>query len=197
MSSSPQELLSTPQAQAALALLAAAWGAAEVRPGYRPLPLPPALLLEVGLEEAQLEALCREGLLERVAGGYTLTEEGAGQARRLREAEASARPAPAEGGPAYKPAGHGQDGELRLGDQLVKRLPLRASVQAAVLAAFEREGWRAEIDNPLPGPRKRALARLRNAARHLSCYQGGAALEFCVSGCRIGWRIVKGPLATG
>jgi hypothetical protein len=77
----------------------------------------------------------------------------------------------------------------------VKRFQVPAASQEAILAAFEEEGWPAEIDDPLP-PRPGAdpVARLHEAVRGLNRAQVEAALRFrCVrNGQGVSWEPRRG-----
>jgi hypothetical protein len=68
------------------------------------------------------------------------------------------------------PRWDGDLGQLWCGDHLIKEYREEAENQKAVLAAFQGEGWRHRIDDPLPSMRneKRAKRRLRDTITGLN-----------------------------
>jgi len=68
-----------------------------------------------------------------------------------------------------RPCWDGERRELWLGRVLIKRFRGPASCQEAILAEFEKEGWRSRIDDPLPQlPGKNPKTRLHNAINALN-----------------------------
>src|SRR5207248_2946971 len=89
-----------------------------------------------------------------------------------------------------------EGGELLLGDAVVKRFPRVSPTQYAVLDAFQRAGWPAEVANPLGDERYRAASeRLRDALNKLHRGQAGKArIRFHVRlrGRRVSWEHIPG-----
>jgi hypothetical protein len=87
-----------------------------------------------------------------------------------------------------------QGRELRIGGRLVKRFKWPAANQETVLAAFEEEGWRRRIDDPLP-PVADILpsARLSDAIKRLNGHQKNALIRFRGDGTGEGvtWELVE------
>jgi hypothetical protein len=85
---------------------------------------------------------------------------------------------------------------LYYGGRVVKRLKHLAPNQEPILAAFEEEGWRRRIDDPIPGrPGADRHQRLRDALRALNEKQDYPVLRFEGDGTGTGiiWRWVKPP----
>lgn len=69
--------------------------------------------------------------------------------------------------------------ELWFHDRLVKRFPLPAANQTAILDAFETDGWPPRIDDPLPGdPAIDAMTRLHDTIKALNRNQKEICLRF-------------------
>ena len=84
--------------------------------------------------------------------------------------------------------------ELRIGGRLVKRFKWKAANQETLLAAFEEEGWRRRIDDPLPPvPGLLSTTRLSDAIKRLNGHQKNALIRFCGDGTGEGvtWELVE------
>ncbi|MCH8047158.1 MAG: hypothetical protein IID44_25940 [Planctomycetes bacterium] len=84
--------------------------------------------------------------------------------------------------------------ELRIGGRLVKRFKWPATNQETLLAAFEEEGWRLRIDDPLPPvPGLLSTTRLSDAIKRLNGHQKNALIRFCGDGTGEGvtWELVE------
>ena len=84
--------------------------------------------------------------------------------------------------------------ELRIGGRLVKRFKWPATNQETVLAAFEEEGWRRRIDDPLPPvPDQLSTRRLSETIKQLNRHQKNALIRFRGDGTGEGvtWELVE------
>src|SRR4051812_16934362 len=83
--------------------------------------------------------------------------------------------------------------ELRWRGRLVKRLERAGSNQLPVLLEFERQGWPARIDDPLPPDRGTdAKVRLRETVNSLNDRHKYHGIRFMVIDGGVGWEAVDG-----
>jgi hypothetical protein len=79
---------------------------------------------------------------------------------------------------------------MLVGGVSVKRFRVPAHIQEMVLAAFQKKGWPAWIDDPLPRfPRRNPHRRLHEVINNLNRNQQNRLLRFKGDGTgkRIGW----------
>jgi hypothetical protein len=97
----------------------------------------------------------------------------------------------AEAGGAEVPFWDRDRRELRLGDRIVKRFPRLAPLQELILQAFQEQGWRRRIDDPLPGGSEQVpQERLRGTIKKLNGHQECPLLRFEADGTGRGVRWV-------
>ena len=114
---------------------------------------------------------------------FLLTANGVALAQRLGAARESEPDGPA-------PTWDRDGGQLLLGGALVKRFRCAAESQYAVLDAFQKHGWPAEVANPLPDLGYRsAEERIKDAVRKLNAGQSGPRIRFHLlqHGRRVRW----------
>ena len=90
--------------------------------------------------------------------------------------------------------------ELRISGHLVKRFKCKAANQETLLAAFEEEGWRRRIDDPLPPvPEQLSTRRLSDTIKRLNGHQKNALTRFRGDGTGEGvtWELVEEDDADG
>ena len=90
--------------------------------------------------------------------------------------------------------------ELRINGHLVKRFKWKAANQETVLAAFEEEGWRRRIDDPLPPvPDQLSTRHLSEAIKQLNRSQKNSLIRFRGDGTGEGitWELVECDDADG
>jgi hypothetical protein len=93
---------------------------------------------------------------------------------------ATARTAASDG----KPRWDAETCQLHWRGKVVKRYRRRAELQWTILAAFEEERWREQIDDPLPGNGGAAAKeRLRETVESMRRSLRGTGLRFGVAGC--------------
>jgi hypothetical protein len=185
------DVLALPQVQAALLLLRGAREATALGGGAGDVaPLPRALLNGVGVTPTLLTLLCERGLIREVRGGFILTQQGAEftlPAHRAHPKQGS----PGGGTKSRRPVWDQAERELRLEEAVVKRLVATATVQAAILDAFQAAGWPPEITLLKENHGSVDQANLREAARGLNRCQETRLLRFDYRRGLVGWRTLQ------
>lgn len=174
-------------------------------------------LLSLGLSKTDLRWLVKKGYVEhareitelrdldrRFANGslmfdertcFVLTEAGFEEAQKLGVLPSADRTLRTEEALTnVTPTWQSETRELRWKDRVVKRLKWRAVNQITVLCAFQEEGWKEVIDDPLPpSPEQDSKGRLHDTIKALNRHQDNKLLRFggIGTGEAIRWQLIE------